>query len=400
MKYIIIVPDGMADHPIEKIGNKTPLEVAHTTNMDHMAKNGLTGLVQIIPEKMSPGSDIGNMAILGYDPKVCHTGRAPIEAASQDILLAEDEVAFRCNLVTVTNDTMTDYSAGHISTKEAIPLIESLNKELGDNDVRFYPGKSYRHLLVLKVRDPKLYLSIKTVPPHDIIDKKIKSFLPQGPQAPMILKLMERSKEIFKNHPINQVRSDLKESPVDMIWLWGQGSRPQLPSFESKFGVKGSIISAVDLVQGLGKLAQLEIIDVPGATGYYDTNYLGKAQYALESLKKNDFVYVHVEAPDEAGHNGDLKAKIAAIEAIDKDVVGTILNHFNEHDDVRILVLPDHPTPVEKRTHTHEPVPFAMFGKDIKHDGADHLSETAAQAKGIKFESGEAMMAYFMRKTG
>ena len=398
MKYIVIVPDGMADHPIEKLGGKTPLEVAHTTNMDYLAQHGMMGLVQIIPDKMPPGSDIGNMAILGYDPKVCHTGRAPIEAASQNIILAENEIAFRCNLVTITGGTMTDYSAGHITTKEAIPLIESLNKEFNSAEIRFYPGKSYRHLLVLKVRDPKTYLKIKTTPPHDILGKKIKAYLPSGPESEMVLKLMEKSKEIFKSHPINQVRSDLREPPVDMIWLWGQGTRPQLPSFESKFGLKGSIISAVDLVQGLGKLAQLEVIDVPGATGYYDTNYLGKAQYALNSLQKNDFVYVHIEAPDEAGHNGDLKAKIAAIEQIDKDIVGTILNYFNEHDDVRILVLPDHPTPIELRTHTHEPVPFVMFGKDIPHDGAEALSETQATAKGVKFASGEAMMEFFMKK--
>lgn len=398
MKFIIIVPDGMADHPIQELGNKTPLEVARTTNMDYLAQNGCTGLVQTIPDGMHPGSDIGNMAILGYDPKTCHTGRAPLEAANQDIHLADDEVAFRCNLITTVDGTMSDYSAGHIPTKEATILIEALNEHINLDGVKFYPGKSYRHTLVLKVRDVKSYVDIKTTAPHDILGKKITDYLPQGPEAEMLLKLMEQSKEIFTNHSVNNVRIDLKENPADMIWLWGQGTRPQLPPFNEKYGVKGSIISAVDLVNGIGKLAGLNIIDVPGITGYYDTNYLGKAEYALASLKENNFVYVHIEAPDEAGHNGDLKEKIEAIERIDKDVVGTILNHFDKHDDVRILVLPDHPTPIALRTHTDEPVCFTMFGKGIDPDGSVELSEVAAKEKGLKFESGEALMEHFMKR--
>lgn len=398
MKYIVIVPDGMADQPLEELENKTPLEAAHTTNLDYLAQHGSTGLVRTIPDQMSPGSDIGNMALLGYDPRACHTGRAPLEAANLGIILADDEIAFRCNLITIINDRISDYSAGHITTKEASILIDALNKGIGLEGVKFYPGKSYRHLLVLKARDPQKYFTLKTVPPHDILGKDFNTYLPRGPEAALPLQLMEKSKTIFENHAINQVRLDLGESPADMIWLWGQGTRPALPLFRDKFGMEGSIISAVDLVNGIGRLAGLEVIDVPGATGYYDTNYLGKAEYALKSLKSKDFVYIHIEASDEAGHNGDIKAKVAAIEKIDREIVGTILNHYGEHDEVRILVLPDHPTPVKLRTHTDDPVPFVMYGKGISPDGSQEYGETAAQEKGLKFESGESLLNHFMTK--
>jgi len=399
MKYIIIIPDGMADNPIEKLDGKTPLEVARTTNMDYMAQHGMTGLVQTIPDGMHPGSDIGNMAILGYDPKTCHTGRAPLEAANQNIILKDDEVAVRCNFTTIANDEMSDYSAGHISTKEAAVLIESLNSQINEPNVKFYTGVGYRHLVVLKTDHAKDFLKLKTTPPHDILAKKIKSFLPKGPGAELFIRLMEKSKVILENHAVNNVRIDLKENPANMIWLWGQGIRPQLVPFSEKFELKGSIISAVDLVNGIGRLIGLDIIDVPGATGYYDTNYLGKAQYALKSLKKKDFVYIHIEAPDEAGHNGDLKAKIEAIENIDRDVVGTILNYFDKHDDVRVLVLPDHPTPVELRTHSNDPVPFLLYGKGIAHDGSQVYNEASSKEKGLQYKSGEELLKYFLNKS-
>jgi len=398
MKYIVIVPDGMADNPIEELGNKTPLEAARTTNMDYLAQHGSTGLIQTIPKKMKPGSDVGNLSLLGYNPETYHSGRAPLEAANLQIALADDEIAFRCNLVTIIDHKMNDYSAGHISTKEASVLIKALNEEMDLKGVKFHAGKSYRHLLVLKVRKPKTYCAMKTIPPHDILGKNIKKYLPRGTEAEMPLKLMEKSKEILEKHSINNVRIDLGESPANMIWLWGQGVNPDLPSFKEKFGIKGSIISAVDLVNGIGRLAGLEVIDVPGATGYYDTNYLGKAEYALQSLKRNDFVYIHIEAPDEAGHNGDFKEKVTAIERIDRDIVGTILNHYNEHDNIRILVLPDHPTPVKLRTHTSDPVGFVMYGKGIAHDGSREYGETAATQNGLKFKSGEALLNHFMTK--
>lgn len=398
MKNIIIVPDGMADEPLEELGGKTPLEMANTANMDHLARNGTTGLVQTIPSGFKPGSDIGNMAIMGYNPAECHTGRAPLEAANLNIDLAPDEIAFRCNLVTIHKGKMSDYSAGHIETKEASVLIDSLNKDIDLERIRFHVGRSYRHLLILKVLKPEDYMKIETVPPHDILGKDVKPHLPKGAESEMLLKLMEKAKEIFKDHPVNQVRVDLGENPANGIWLWGQGTKPTFPSFKSKFGVKGSIISAVDLVNGIGKLADLEVVYVPGITGYYDTDYLAKAEYALKALKKRSFVYIHIEAPDEAGHNGDIKQKLHSIERIDKDIVGTILNHFGEHDDVRIMVLPDHPTPVQKRTHTSDPVPFVMYGKGIAHDGSEEYGESACKAKGLKFESGEALTTEFMTK--
>lgn len=399
MKYIVIIPDGMADEPIQELGNKTPLEVARRPNMDYMARHGMTGLVQTIPPGMQPGSDIGNMALLGYDPKTSHTGRAPLEAANLNIVLKDDEIAFRCNLVTVANGRMVDYSAGHISTKEAAILIEALNSQLVHDGVRFYAGKSYRHLLVLKTRRPQEYLKIKTYPPHDLLNKEIKAYLPsKGPSSEMLLMLMEKSKTIFEHHSVNQVRIDLKENPANMIWLWGQGIRPNFPSFREKFGVEGAIISAVDLVNGIGRLAGLEVIDVPGITGYYDTNYSGKAQYALEALKTKDCVYIHIEAPDEAGHNGDWQAKIGSIERIDKDIVGAVLNYFGEYEEVRILVVPDHPTPVALRTHTDDPVGFVMYGSGISHDGSEKFTEASAQEKGLRFKSGESLIREFMKK--
>ena len=397
MKYIIIVPDGMADEPIEELGGRTPLETAQTKHMNFMAQHGLVGLVQTIPDGMKPGSDVGNMALLGYDPKTCLTGRAPLEAANMNISLAADEIAFRCNLVTISDDKMVDYSAGHIRTEEAKVLINDLNKETGTDSVRFYPGKSYRHLLVLKVNDVQKYMAMATTPPHDISGKDIKAYLPQGEEALKILNLMEKSKAVFQNHAINLVRLDLKENPATMIWLWGQGIRPQLVPFKEKFGRKGGVISAVDLVNGIGRLVGLEIINVPGITGYYDTNFQGKADYALKSLEENDFVYIHIEAPDEAGHNGDAKAKVKAIEDIDQYIVGTVLKHFKGNENVRILVLPDHPTPVKLRTHTKDPVGFVMYGQGIAHSGSQNYSETSAKAQGLKFSSGEELMKYFLK---
>ncbi len=403
MKYIVVVPDGMADFPVEILGNKTPLEIARRTNMDYLAQHGVTGLVQTIPDEMNPGSDIGNLSIMGYDPRKHFFGRAPLEAANLNIILKDDEVAFRCNLVTVSNDQMADYSAGHISTKEAGLLIDALNKKLGSAKLKFYPGKSYRHLLIVKSDAIAELLKIKCTPPHDIAGQNIKNYLPQaglpqaGPLVDELLSLMETSKEIFLNHPVNQVRIDLKENPATMIWPWGQGTRPNLPLFTEKFGLQGAIISAVDLVNGIGRLAGLEVVAVPGATGYYDTNYLGKAEYALNAIKKKDFVYIHIEAPDEAGHNGDIKMKISAIEKIDKEIIGTILKHCAKKENFRMMVLPDHATPVEKRCHVSGPVGFVMFGQGIVPDGSNEYTETAAKERGLKFKNGEELMEFFIR---
>ncbi len=398
MKYIIVIPDGMGDTPLKELKEKTPLEFANTSNMDFIAQNGLVGLIKTIPDGMPAGSDVGNLSALGYNPKKYFFGRASLEAANLEIEIKKDEVVFRCNFVTIDNGSMLDYSAGHISSKEAKSLIESLNVEINIPDIKFYTGKSYRHLLVMKCLDPKVFTQIQCTPPHDILNQNIQEYLPSGEGSQKLLSIMERAQNILKNHQVNKVRVDLKQNPANAIWLWGQGTKPNIPTFKQKFGINGSVISAVDLVNGIGKLARLKIIDVPGATGYYDTNYIGKAQYALDSLKENDFVFIHIEAPDEASHNGDLKMKIACIERIDKEVVGTILNHFNGKDDFRILILPDHKTPVEKRTHTSDPVCFEMFGKGIPKGKHSCFGEQEAQDSDLFFETGEELVDYFIKR--
>ena len=392
MKYIVLVPDGMADEPIKELKGKTPLEAAHTPHMDRMAREGQFGLVKTIPDGFHPGSDIGNLALMGYEPSLSFTGRAPLEAASMGIFLDVDEVAFRCNLVTIIDGKMADYSAGHITTEESKNLIEDLARELNWPDVRFYPGKSYRHLMVVKTISVERLLKVVTTPPHDILNQPVKKHLPHGPQCEILLNLTEKSKNFLSRHQINQFRTDEGLNPANMIWLWGQGCQPELKTFREKYQLTGSVISAVDLVNGIGKLAGLKVIDVPGANGYYDTNYAGKAEYALASFKDHDFVYVHVEAPDEAGHNGDYKAKKECIEHFDKEVVGRVLTYCDKHKNVRVVVAPDHPTPVAKRTHTRAPVPFALFGKDIKASGAAAFSESEGVKKGLIYTSGKELM--------
>jgi 2,3-bisphosphoglycerate-independent phosphoglycerate mutase len=396
MKYIVLVADGMADYPLEELGNKTPLQASRIPNMNFLAQNGQLGMVKTIPEKMSAASDIANLSIFGYDPKKYYTGRGPLEAANMGVRLEADEVAFRCNLVTASSGTLVDYSAGHISNDEAKALIEYINEKLGSDQVRFYPGVSYRHLMVL--RDASHHsLKAVCVPPHNIMGEKIKENLPRGKGAEILAKLMQESQKLLSEHEINKVRIDLKENPANMIWLWGQGVNPTMPSFQEKYALQGSVISAVDLLKGLGRIIGLDVLDVPGATGYYDTNYEGKADYALKSLERKDFVFVHVEATDEAGHNGDVREKILAIERFDYYIVGAFLKHFKERDDFRIMVLPDHPTPIALRTHTAEPVPFAIYGRNVAADKISEFSEAAAKSSSLKFERGFELMDYFIK---
>lgn len=397
MKFIVLVPDGMADEPVAQLNNRTPLEASKSPNMDYLAQHGFSGMVQTIPEGLPAGSDVGNLALLGYDPKENFSGRAPLEAANLGVLLDVDEVAFRCNLVTIKEGRMHDYSAGHITTEEAENLIEYLERGLSWPDVHFYKGKGYRHILVVKTINVENMIKVKTMPPHDILNLPISGHLPSGPQAELLLNIMERSKHILLDHPINKLRISCDENPATMIWLWGQGNKPELPNFKATFGLSGSVISAVDLINGIGRLAGLNVITVPGANGYYDTNYKGKAEYALDSLSKNDYVYVHVEAPDEAGHNGDWKAKKECIEHFDRDVVGPVLSYAKQHKDVRILVAPDHPTPVAKRVHTRNPVPFVMYGQGILANNIPVFTETAAMS-GVKFPSGKDLIHYFFSK--
>ncbi len=397
MKYILLVGDGMADYPMQELGGRTPLEAAKTPNMDYIAQHGRLGRIKTIPDKMTPASDVANISILGYDPRKFYPGRGPLEAANLGVTLEEGDVAFRCNLVTASADRLTDYSAGHISSQEAATVIKFINDKLSNDRIKFYPGVSYRHLMMVKggVRE-KLHELI-CMPPHDIINQAISKNLPKGEGASFLIKLMEESRKILVEHEINHVRIDLKENPANMIWLWGQGQKPAMPLFAEKYGLSGSVISAVDLIKGLGKLIGLEVINVQGATGYYDTNYEGKAKAALKSLEDKDFVFVHVEAPDEAGHNGDLREKILAIERFDQYVVGKILDVFKKKKNFRILVLPDHATPISLRTHVSDEVCFGIFGKDITGRGFLEYSEKEALKSDLFFEQGHELMDYLIK---
>jgi len=382
MKYLVLIGDGMSDYPVKELGGKTPLEAAKTPNMDFLAQNGECGWVQNVPSGMSPGSDVAAMSIFGYDPKKYYTGRGPLEAASLGVKLNKNEVAFRCNLVTVKDGKMDDFTAGHISNREAEQIIKTLNKKLGSKAVKFYSGLSYRHLLVISNLSARGAVpagrqesafggkdqnsKIKCTPPHDITGKLIEDYLPQGGGSDLIRHLMKESIMPLLEHQVNIKRIKVGKKPASMIWLWGQGAAPQLIPFRKKYKKSGAVITAVHLLKGLGNILGLKIIDVPGATGFLDTNYKGKAEYALRALKKCDLVFVHVEAPDEAGHMGDVKGKIQAIEDFDKKVVGTILNALRvTRYALRILVLPDHPTPIAKMTHTSDPVPFVIYSSRV-----------------------------------
>jgi 2,3-bisphosphoglycerate-independent phosphoglycerate mutase len=400
MKYAILVGDGMSDWPIPELDGNTPLDVAKIPNMNDIVKCGSIGLVKTVPARMKPASDVANLAILGYDPKTYYTGRGPLEAANIGVELGRDEIAFRCNLITANNDVLSDYSAGHITDKEAGILMEAVNKSLGGERVRFYHGKSYRNLAVIRAKsNDELEALIKTecTPPHDIAGKGIAKHLPTGRGAALLTKLMRDSRGLLEKHEINRVRVDLKENPANMIWLWGQGTNPNMPPFKGLFGVDGSVISAVDLVNGIGRLIGLKVIQVPGATGYYDTNYEGKGGYAVESLKERDFVFVHVEAPDEAGHNGDIKAKITAIENFDKFIVGAVWSYLKEMKDSRIMVLSDHATPLSVKTHVSDPAPFVMAGKGVERNGFSVFSEKNAKESGLKFKSGASLTEAFIK---
>ena len=398
MKYIMVVIAGAADQPETDLGEKTPFEIAKIPNLNYFSKIGKIGQVKLTSERLDTSADITFLNSLGYNADKVYTGRGPLEAANLELKLEENEVAFRMNFITEANGVLADPTGGNISTKEARALINYLNKRVASGFVRFYPSSKYRHIAVLKDSHGYEALSARTTSPENIVGEKLDTHFPKGPGEELLKKLMFDAKLLLQDHEINQVRVDLRENPANMIWLWGQGSRPNLPLFKDRFGLSGSVISAVDLVNGIGRLAGLHIVSVPGATGYYDTNYKGKAEYALESLKKHDFVYVHVEATDEAGHNGDWKAKTECCERFDKEVVGTILKVYKNSADVRILVAPDHPTPVGKRTHVHAPVPFIIWGKGIATNGAGEYSETAASKIGLKFKSGEDMVRSLFRQ--
>ncbi len=393
MKYAIVVPDGAADEAIEEFGGETALEAAETPNMDRISAEGRQGLVRTIPAGMEPGSDVAQMSLLGYDPRRYYSGRAPIEAVARNIKLSLHDWVFRCNLVTIADGKMEDHSAGHISTEEAGKLVKELDEQLGSEQMRFYAGVSYRHLLVFKGLD----FDVQTYPPHDHIGAAVEKILPRGKGAELLIDLMARSQQLFTGHDINKVRMDLGENQVSSIWLWGQGKRAQMERFEKRFGLRGAAITAVDLVRGLAKLIGFDLINVPGATGFVDTNYQGKGSAAVEALEKYDIVFVHVEAPDEAGHNGNAEMKKKAIEQIDRHIVGPVLDALRSRDSWRILVMPDHPTPVRTGAHSGEPVPFAMAGTDVKGILHKGFSEANAAQSGFKIDNGFELMEYFLR---
>lgn len=397
MKYIVLVPDGMSDYPIKELGNKTPLEVARKPNMDKLAKTGIIGLTNTIPQGLTPASDVANLSIFGFDPKKFYSGRGPLEAANMGIKLAINEIAFRCNFVTVENDTMVDYSAGHITSEEAKSLINFLNKKLSDKYIKFYPGISYRNIMIINEELGIDYKNLKCVAPHDILGKNIIKNYPKGKGNDILINLMEKSKELLSNHDINHVRIDLKENPANMIWLWGQGKSPQLPSFKERYNLSGGVISAVDLIRGIGKILGLKSDAVPGATGYYDTDYNAKAKAALEILNNNDFVYIHVESPDEAGHNGNLQEKILGIERIDKFILGPIIEELaKKRQDFRILIMPDHATPITLKTHTADDVCFLIAGCGIEASGRQAFNETEAKESGVYFSPAYNLMDYLI----
>jgi 2,3-bisphosphoglycerate-independent phosphoglycerate mutase len=394
MKYIVLIGDGMSDLPIKKIRGKTPLEAARTPHFDFLAQNGICGWTNNVPKGMPPGSDVAAMSIFGYDPKKSYTGRGPLEAESLGIKLKDGQVAFRCNLVTIRNGLMEDFTAGHISNREAKPLIEMLNYRLGGKNVKFYLGLSYRHVCVI---DKNLGVE-KTIctPPHNITGKNIEKYLPYGTGNELINYLMSESIMHLLELRVNIKRITKKLRPANLIWLWGQGIKPKIEKFKKKYQLKASVITAVHLLKGLGKTLGMDIINVPGATGYLDTNYKGKAKYALKALSKSDIVFIHVEAPDEAGHMGDLKAKIKAIEDLDGILLKTLLNGL-KNKPFRLLLLPDHPTPICKMTHTADNVPFVIFDSTKKIKGASAYNERAFKRAKKRIRDGYKLLPYFIR---
>lgn len=404
MKYIVVLGDGMADRPLKGLGGKTPLQKARKPNMDKLAREGIVGMVRTIPKGFQPGSDIANLSILGYNPSKYYTGRAPLEAASIGIELKREDVAYRCNLVTLkfnknsTKAVMEDYSSEHITTEEARELVGEINKELGTEQIRFFPGKSYRHIMVWSGGA----LKNECIPPHDITGKDIIDYLPVGEGEDVLRRLMRSSTDILSNHPVNRQRVKKGKRPANSIWLWGQGKKVSLPAYNKKYSVQGALVSAVDLIKGIGISAGFKILEVPGVTGYLDTNYVGKAEAALKALKKNDFAFIHIEAPDEAGHSGSCKDKIKAIEDFDALVVGTVIRGMESFRDYRILLLPDHATPIEVRTHTDEPVPFVIYDNHEKHRNKDiRFDETISRKKNrLVFEKGYTLMDYFIKGKG
>ena len=399
-KYVILLCDGMADRPVPELSGRTPMEAAHKPNMDALAAKSETGLVKTVPNGMKPGSDVANLSVMGYDPAVYYTGRSPLEAASIGIDLKDDDVTLRCNLVTLSDGenygekTIIDYCAGDIPTAQADILIKDLQKALGGEEFTFYTGTAYRHCLVWRGGDADIG---DLTQPHDITGKVIGPYLGCYQNAPKILELMQKSYEILKDHPVNKERIKNGESPANSVWLWGQGKKPALTPFYGLYGLRGSVISAVDLLRGIGKCAGMSVVAVDGATGYIDTNFEGKAGAALSELARGqDFVYIHIEAPDECGHRGETEKKVLAIELIDGRALAPLLKGLREYESYRLLILPDHATPLELRTHSAEPVPYILYdSRDIK-PGKPGFDEASAKKTGILINSGPELIKRFI----
>ena len=400
MKYVVILGDGMADYPLPQLGDRTPLQCAKKPNIDYLAKNGEIGMVRTVPEGIPPGSDAANLSVMGYDPRKYYTGRSPLEAVSMGVSLSETDLAFRCNLVTLSEGedyngkTMIDYSSDEISSAEAAQLIEEINRHFKTDIMEFHPGISYRHCMVWH-NGPT---GFKLTPPHDILERKITNYLPSGQHAGLLYEMMQKSFNLLKNHPVNMARAARGLRPANSIWLWGEGKKPAIPGFKEKYNIEGSVVSAVDLIKGIGMCAGLKSIEVEGATGNIHTNFTGKAKAAIQELENGaDFVYVHVEAPDECGHRYEIDNKVKSIELLDSKVVGPIMEGLKQFDDYSILVLPDHPTPLSLRTHTSEPVPYILYRKNCKKpSGVTGYDEFQAQSSGILIDKGYTLMDRFL----
>lgn len=401
MKYVIMLGDGMADFPVDELNGMTPLMAANKPNIDYLANHGVCGMMQTVPEGQSAGSDNTNLSIMGYDPLKYYTGRSPLEAASMGVVLNPEDVAYRCNLVTLSDEpdiyqtTMVDYSSDEITTEESTQLINFLAEHLNTEKVQLYPGVSYRHCLV--IRNANTGAELK--PPHDISGKPVKIHLPKGENKDIIMNIMQKSRELLKDHPVNKSRIERGLRPATCCWMWGEGRKPSLPNFEELHHMKGAVISAVDLLKGIAICAGMDSIDVPGATGNIDTNFDGKAAAAIEALKDHDFVYIHVEAPDECGHRGEAQNKVRAIELIDEKIVGPVFKYLQESGETfAFAVTPDHRTPMRIKTHSKDPVPFVIYKSDRLKEGVPSYNEYYAMKTGVFIPQGCMFLAFMQQK--
>lgn len=402
MKTLVLLCDGMADYPVKELEGKTPMGASFTPNMDKLAKKSYMGLVKTVADNMKPGSDVANLAVLGYDPQIYYSGRSPLEAGSIGIDMKPTDVSFRCNLVTLSDEddyadkTILDYCADDISTAEAREIVKTLAEHFNNDEFQLYSGVSYRHCLIWNNGTTDVGT---LTPPHDITGKPIKDYIPSHPNAKKLYDMMVESYDVLKDHPVNKAREARGLRPANSMWLWGEGTRKALMPFEEKYGLKGSIISAVDLLKGIGKFSGMNVVNVEGATGYIDTNFEGKASAAIQEFKNGqDFVYIHVEAPDECGHRHEIENKKRSLELIDEKILGPVLNALEEYDDYKVLIMPDHATPLELRTHTNDPIPFLMYHKNGEVKGKDEFTEQTCKETGVYIEDGHNILSIFLER--